>query len=252
MGTSRRSQFLSDDLETLLAESAIPEEYTMHHPMSLSGLGFNNDQSGGQGQLYNDQLGSNLRYSYRDIGAAPSSPLLGSTATSAPLTTPHGRINLAGLPHRTRSSRVPMFTFSNESGSNQAARTNVSHLTSLPTISAPTSPVQTYLNTQQRSTSQICLSARATTPLRPQTPTPSSAGLTLGVGPSPRSVSLPSIPRRGGNAVHPQGKPSVKHLTCYWWKTRGSCRFAEKDCLYAHRNTGLYADAPRQLAPGGL
>ena len=50
---------------------------------------------------------------------------------------------------------------------------------------------------------------------------------------------------------HPQGKPSVKHLTCFWWKEKGDCRFKEEDCLYAHHDTGLYADPPRQVVPGG-
>jgi hypothetical protein len=51
---------------------------------------------------------------------------------------------------------------------------------------------------------------------------------------------------------HPHGKPSVKHLTCFWWKEKGDCRFKEEDCLYAHRDTGLYADPPRQVIPGGV
>lgn len=50
---------------------------------------------------------------------------------------------------------------------------------------------------------------------------------------------------------HPYGKPSVKHLTCFWWKEKGDCRFKEEDCLYAHHDTGLYADPPRQVIPGG-
>lgn len=54
------------------------------------------------------------------------------------------------------------------------------------------------------------------------------------------------------NKTMPQhiGRPSVKHLTCYWWKVKGACRFNEKDCLYAHHDTGKIADAPRHLGPG--
>ena len=59
----------------------------------------------------------------------------------------------------------------------------------------------------------------------------------------PFSHSRPGTP-------HPHGKPSVKHLTCFWWKEKGNCRFDEKDCLYAHHDTGLYADPPRQVMPG--
>jgi hypothetical protein len=70
-----------------------------------------------------------------------------------------------------------------------------------------------------------------------------------------------SIPRRSPHSrkssssrpgtPHPHGKPSVKHLTCFWWKEKGDCRFKEEDCLYAHHDTGLYADPPRQVIPGG-
>ena|SRR5947209_4969994 len=70
-----------------------------------------------------------------------------------------------------------------------------------------------------------------------------------------------SIPRRSPHShkssssrpgtPHPHGKPSVKHLTCFWWKEKGDCRFKEEHCLYAHHDTGLYADPPRQVIPGG-
>ena len=43
---------------------------------------------------------------------------------------------------------------------------------------------------------------------------------------------------------------SVKHLTCWYW-SKGHCRFTEENCLYAHRNTGKVAKAPRQVTPGG-
>jgi hypothetical protein len=87
--------------------------------------------------------------------------------------------------------------------------------------------------------------------LRPATPTakkgrvgrPSSLPRRSPVH-SRKSSSNPGTP-------HPHGKPSVKHLTCFWWKEKGDCRFKEEDCLYAHRDTGLYADPPRQVIPGG-
>lgn len=87
----------------------------------------------------------------------------------------------------------------------------------------------------------------------PQPPTPTAKG--------GRAVRPSSLPRRshhsckssqsGYGTPHPHGKPSVKHLTCFWWKEKGDCRFKEEDCLYAHRDTGLYADPPRQVIPGG-
>ena len=68
-----------------------------------------------------------------------------------------------------------------------------------------------------------------------------------------RSSSHPGTPLTSSrnSAPHPQARPSVKHLTCFWWKERGDCRFKEEDCLYAHHDTGLYADPPRQVVPGG-
>lgn len=47
-----------------------------------------------------------------------------------------------------------------------------------------------------------------------------------------------------------QQRPSVKHLTCFWWKEKGYCKKSEKDCLYAHHDTGHYTDPPRQVVPG--
>ena len=64
------------------------------------------------------------------------------------------------------------------------------------------------------------------------------------------SYSRTSSSSRPGTP-HPHGKPSVKHMTCFWWKEKGECRFSEEDCLYSHHDTGLYADPPRQVLPGG-
>ena len=91
-------------------------------------------------------------------------------------------------------------------------------------------------------------------PMRPQTPTPS---LKVKSRAQLRSSSHPGTPRSVKSSPHiagtphPHGKPSVKHLTCFWWKEKGDCRFKEEDCLYSHYDTGLYADAPRQVMPGG-
>jgi hypothetical protein len=46
-------------------------------------------------------------------------------------------------------------------------------------------------------------------------------------------------------------RPSVKHLTCWWWHQKGQCRYSDSECLYAHHDTGVVADAPRQVKPGG-
>ena len=43
--------------------------------------------------------------------------------------------------------------------------------------------------------------------------------------------------------------PSVKHLECYFWR-RGSCKFTEDTCLYAHHETGQVAEGPRRREPG--
>jgi len=47
-----------------------------------------------------------------------------------------------------------------------------------------------------------------------------------------------------------RGTGSVKHLTCFWWKEKRNCRYSDDECLYAHYDTGKYADPPRQLVPG--
>ncbi|KAK2770473.1 hypothetical protein FQN53_005532 [Emmonsiellopsis sp. PD_33] len=69
-----------------------------------------------------------------------------------------------------------------------------------------------------------------------------------------RSQSVPHIPTQGrprtATPTAKGGKPSVKHLTCWWWNEKGQCRYSEKNCLYAHRETGKIADAPRQVRPG--
>ena len=66
----------------------------------------------------------------------------------------------------------------------------------------------------------------------------------------PRALTRARVPRavRIQSPTHTRG--SVKHLTCFWWKDKGGCRFTEDDCLYAHHDTGLYTDPPRQVIPG--
>ena len=42
----------------------------------------------------------------------------------------------------------------------------------------------------------------------------------------------------------PSGKIPQKHLTCYYWKTKGNCRYKEEDCQFAHYYTGIDVDMP--------
>lgn len=44
----------------------------------------------------------------------------------------------------------------------------------------------------------------------------------------------------------------MKHLTCYFWKVVGKCKYREANCLYAHRETGHVANAPILVEPGNL
>ena len=63
------------------------------------------------------------------------------------------------------------------------------------------------------------------------------------------------IPSVAGNTTSPRAhpdKPSVKHLTCYYWHKLGKCRFSDDECLYAHFNTGQLAEAPQKVEPGGM
>lgn len=122
--------------------------------------------------------------------------------------------------------------------------------TTSPVVSDAGSPSHSRLPSLERSVSQTSLNAPRQ-PSDPRTPTPSSNGARAKISNVPRSSSMPSSPRLRRPTPHPHGKPSVKHLTCFWWKVKGECRFSEDDCLYAHRETGLLADAPRQVTPGG-
>jgi hypothetical protein len=48
---------------------------------------------------------------------------------------------------------------------------------------------------------------------------------------SAESSSRSTSPTSPGNQ---ENRRSVKHLTCFWWKEKGSCRHSDEDCLYAH------------------
>lgn len=124
--------------------------------------------------------------------------------------------------------------------------------TTSPANSEPSSPGLRPSNIRSSSSGSLNrFQAQARGPPTPTTK-PSRRGRNryeTSFGGSPRSrKSAESLSRPG--TPHPHGKPSVKHLTCFWWKEKGDCRFKEEDCLYAHRDTGIYADAPRQVAAG--
>ncbi|MCJ1245165.1 hypothetical protein MMC30_002366 [Trapelia coarctata] len=58
-------------------------------------------------------------------------------------------------------------------------------------------------------------------------------------------------PERYSNLNSPAREPkSVKHLTCFYWRTYGKCNKTEEQCLYAHHLTGQLADEPKHLEPG--
>ena len=118
-------------------------------------------------------------------------------------------------------------------------------LTTSPAVSDADSPCPSRFLSLDRSFSHTSLGAHRYSS-HPRTPTPSH-----GSKGKETALSLPSSPKSRPVTPHPYGKPSVKHLTCFWWKVKGDCRFSEADCLYAHHETGLLADAPRQVTPGG-
>jgi hypothetical protein len=169
------------------------------------------------------------------IGQPPqrssSGTLLGPVDRLKPLTPIHPS-NSSTIHDKRRSTPNPLTIF-----------------TTSPATSEQDSPFQSQFESLERSFSQTSLNTQPY-PSRPRTPTPSSAGMRGKGRAAPRSSSVPSSPK-SRKSPHPYGKPSVKHLTCFWWKVKGDCRFSEEDCLYAHHDTGLLADAPRQVTPGG-
>jgi hypothetical protein len=54
----------------------------------------------------------------------------------------------------------------------------------------------------------------------------------------PRSASVPPTMGSNNSSDDLASRSSVKHLTCFWWKEKGTCKFSEDECLYAHHDTG--------------
>lgn len=73
--------------------------------------------------------------------------------------------------------------------------------------------------------------------------------------PSPRFQNpLPPQPTPSStharSSTQKQPKPSVKHLTCFFWSEFGHCQWSSTECLYAHWFTGKVASAPVQVEVG--
>ncbi|KIV76870.1 hypothetical protein PV11_08721 [Exophiala sideris] len=64
--------------------------------------------------------------------------------------------------------------------------------------------------------------------------------------------SRATTPYRHSHTNSGTGGPnkSVKHMTCFWWRNQGFCKKTDEECSYAHWDTGLYSDAPKQVNPG--
>ncbi len=244
---TNRPRLLSDILEIPFSESAIPEQYTMHRPSSSPAPQPPSRRHEGQSGLLQSYFAScqqsqplKLTGTMSESGPgvigqpqqrASSTNILSQDARLQPLTPINPR-----MPYRYNENR-------------RSTPNSLAVFTASPAISESGSPSHSRFPSLERSFSNTSLSARRYPP-RPRTPTPSDGS--KGEGRSAlRSSSLPSSPKSRRDTPHPYGKPSVKHLTCFWWKVKGDCRFSADDCLYAHHDTGLLADAPRQVTPGG-
>lgn len=82
------------------------------------------------------------------------------------------------------------------------------------------------------------------------TPTPTLATSPTSIA---NSLAMPSTAAQSqgsrGSSSLPT-KKSVKHLTCYFWHSFGSCRYTGESCLYAHHHTGVLAAGPVKLEHG--
>lgn len=219
----------------------------MHRPFSSPAHQPSSYHQSGQSGLHQGHFGSYQQIQAIEdptLASAPSPGVIGQPQQQASSSTSMSQI--------TRLQPLTPINpqFSHQYNENRRSTpTPLPAMTTSPAISEAGSPSHSRFPSLERSFSHTSLSARRY-PSRPRTPTPShgSKGRDRVV---PRSSSLPSSPKPRSATPHPYGKPSVKHLTCFWWKVKGDCRFSEADCLYAHHDTGLLADAPRQVTPGG-
>lgn len=234
-----RPRLLSDILENPLSDSAIPAEYSTYQSFSSSPSQPQNHHQPGQ-----SGLGQSHSRSYQQTQAAQDSAL---TVARGPGVIGQPQLRTSSLSQVTRLQPfTPNPQMSHRYNENRRSAPNL--LPALTTSSAvfdAGSPCHPRFLSFDRSFSHTTLNARRY-PSRPRTPTPSHVSRARET-----AMSLPNSPKSRPATPHPYGKPSVKHLTCFWWKVKGDCRFSEIDCLYAHHDTGLLADAPRQVTPGG-
>ena len=243
-----RPRLLSDILENPLSETAIPEEYTMHRSPVPQAPPVSSGHYEGQGGLPQPHLNPYQQSGASQHHAVVSAP--GPGIIGQPLQrTSSGALSSQGT---RRQPLTPVNSpMSHRYHENRRSAPNpLPAFTTSPVVSDAGSPSHSRFPSLERSFSQISLNAPRY-PSHPRTPTPSSTGARAKISNVPRSSSMPSSPKLRRPTPHPHGQPSVKHLTCFWWKVKGECRFSEDDCLYAHRETGLLADAPRQVTPGG-
>jgi gamma-glutamylcyclotransferase len=60
----------------------------------------------------------------------------------------------------------------------------------------------------------------------------------------PKAVKEREAPATHNRGAASNASANNKQLECWWWKVKGSCRFSEKQCGYAHHVTGTLADPP--------
>ena len=245
---TNRPRLLSDIDENPLSESAIPEEYIMQRPSASPAPQPLSHRREEQGEFHRGQYGPPQQAEIVDVPVIVSAPHPGIIGQPLPQTSSGNLVS--------QGDRLQPLTPNNPQLSSRYNENRKSAPISIPTFTSTLegleliSPSHSQTAAFKRSFSHTSLySGRKAS--RPRTPTPASGGMKRKDKHGPESSSLPSSPKPRNATPHPHGKPSVKHLTCFWWKVKGVCRFSEDDCLYAHRDTGLLADAPRQVAPGG-
>ncbi|KAI9876209.1 MAG: hypothetical protein M1830_007023 [Pleopsidium flavum] len=117
--------------------------------------------------------------------------------------------------------------------------------------SMPYTPVQQSRNTSLSTLNRQIPSLNLDKTSQPKTPATaartSSASLSRSFSPLPLRFSATAQHNRG-RTMSP--KPSVKHLTCYFWNEFGRCQWSDEECLYAHEHTGKVASAPVQVEVG--
>ncbi len=243
--TTTRPRLLSDILENPLSEAAIPDEYNMHRSPISPAPNRHYEGQGGLPQPHLNPYQQPAASQQYALASAPDPGIIGQPLQR----TSSGALSSQGI--RLQPLTPVNSLMSHRYHENRRSAPNpLPAFTTSPVVSDAGSPSHSQFPSLERSFSQTSLNAPRY-PSHPRTPTPSSSGLRAKISNVPRSSSMPSSPKLRRPTPHPHGKPSVKHLTCFWWKVKGECRFSEDDCLYAHRETGLLADAPRQVTPGG-